>query len=88
MDRKNTRDTQKLYAAWGTTREEHMNRMLEFIERQNARVATDGASVLCRVEGYPSMTKTGDRRITLMRQGLGKPVRDLKTKNAKGRRRR
>lgn len=45
MDRKNKVDTRNLYTVWGTTREEHMNRMLKFIECQNARVAEEEASV-------------------------------------------
>lgn len=32
---------QELYAAWGTTREEHMARMMELVERLNAQIPDD-----------------------------------------------
>ncbi len=30
--------TRELYAAWGTTEEKHLNRMFEFIKRQNEKI--------------------------------------------------
>jgi hypothetical protein len=139
MDRKNTKDTQELYAAWGTTREEHMDRMMKFIESLNARVdaeeaavpakqvkkvvalkkaaATPGKIVMCRAAniGHSKPGKpTGkyevaaklaserkatcqkpfadgmlmpfhleDGKLVLLRQGNGKPVRDVKLKTVK-----
>lgn len=51
MDRKRKERLQELYAAWGTTREEHMARMMELVDRLNAEVekeeeaAASGATV-------------------------------------------
>lgn len=41
MDRKDEKHMQELYAAWGTTREEHMARMMSLVEILNARVAEE-----------------------------------------------
>ena len=38
MDRKRKEHLQKLYAAWGTTREEHIAQMLKLVETLNAEV--------------------------------------------------
>lgn len=34
--------TRQIYASWGTTEERHLERMLQFIRRQNERVSVSG----------------------------------------------
>ena len=38
MDRKDEKNMQKLYTAWGTTREHHMAQMMKLVECLNAQV--------------------------------------------------
>ena len=39
MDRKDEKNMQKLYTAWGTTREDHMAQMMKLVDCLNAQVA-------------------------------------------------
>ena len=159
MDRKDEKNMQKLYTAWGTTREDHMAQMMKLVDCLNAQVADKvedaepsaptkmavtirkraaiknrtaasdrimlfkpgisigrnktqmkvagkyyakkepigretieteglGLDVVKMVDGKPAIVRTRDGRLMRLRMGGDKPIRNVKNKLQKGRRKR
>jgi hypothetical protein len=62
MDRKKKERLQKLYAAWGTTREEHIAQMMELIDHLNAKVEREEGATAAASGTTVSVAEPAKRR--------------------------
>ena len=69
MDRKRKSRLQKLYAAWGTTREKHLSLMMDLVDRLNAKVDNEMAAAS---ESTASEARPAKRRAAALKPAAAK----------------